>query len=104
VAECGGRTGGSRADGPERQLMPIGDGIRGGVLLCAEDGKTLLGRSEAIVLESGKVYRLEMAPPVEQTSPTKPSAGREQRSRPGQAPVRGGTSSSSRNCMAYIWE
>jgi hypothetical protein len=104
VTECGERTGGTRALGPDRQLIPIADRIRGRILLYAEDGKTLLGRSEAIVLESGKVYRLEMAPPVEQTSPTKPSAGREQRSRPGQAPVRGGTSSSSRNCMAYIWE
>ncbi len=62
VPASGQRSEGQKARGPSRQLLPLSasDGIEGRVELYAEDGKTLIGRSTSLKLESGKVYQLQM--------------------------------------------
>ena len=52
---------GSRSHGPDRQLISMGEHkkLRGRLGLYAEDGRTLLGTSGQMVLQSGRVYVVE---------------------------------------------
>ena len=61
-SENGQRSEGQKARGPNRQLLPLSgqDGSTGKLELYAEDGRTLLARSNTLKIESGKVYQLQM--------------------------------------------
>jgi len=56
VTEHGERISGTRALGPDRQLLPVSSPVKGRFHIHAEDGRTLLGVSRQMTVSPGKSY------------------------------------------------